>query len=131
MAYGIGLVFDQQTEAYIREVGCKLASQGFATPLARPGCPPHVSLILSEMLHVEDLARHNEGFGHSTLGVEVRFSTGAVFTEAETVLFYSLTPTDRMLRLHADVNQSEAHLRRACRDGLALGRKIGRLATRM
>ena len=68
MAYGIGLVFDQQTEAHIWEVWCKLASQGFATPLARPGCLPHVSFTLSEMLQVEDLARDIEGFGHSPLG---------------------------------------------------------------
>ena len=48
MAYGIGLVFDDDTEAHIREVWCSLARQGFATPLARPGCLPHVSLTLSE-----------------------------------------------------------------------------------
>ena len=77
MAYGIGLVFDQQTEAHIREVWCRLASQGFATPLARPGCLPHVSLALSETLHVEDLARDIEGLGHSPLGLEVRFSPWA------------------------------------------------------
>ena len=46
MAYGIGLIFDQHTEAHIREGWDKLASQGFAMPLGRPGCLPHVSLIL-------------------------------------------------------------------------------------
>jgi 2'-5' RNA ligase superfamily len=105
MACGIGLVFDQQTEAHIREVWCKLASQGFATPLARLGCLPHVSRTLSEMLQVEDLARDIEVFGHSPLGLEVRFSTVGVFTKPEIVLFYGLTPTDRLLRLHADVER--------------------------
>ena len=103
MAYGIGLVFDPQTEAHIREVWCRLARQGFATPLARPGCLPHVSLILSETLHVDDLARDLEGLGHSPRRLEVRVSHLGVFTEPEIVLFYGMTPTARLLRLHADV----------------------------
>jgi 2'-5' RNA ligase superfamily len=103
MAYGIGLVFDPQTEAHIREVWCRLARQGFATPLARPGCLPHVSLILSETLHVDDLARDLEGLRHSPRRLEVRVSHVGVLTEPELVLFYGLTPTDQLLRVHADV----------------------------
>jgi 2'-5' RNA ligase len=103
MAYGIGLVFDPHTEAHIKEVWGQLASQGFATPLARPGCLPHVSLILSETLHVDDLARDLEGLGHSPRRLEVRVSHVGVFTEPELVLFYGLTPTDQLLRVHADV----------------------------
>jgi hypothetical protein len=105
MAYGIGLVFDHQTEAHIREVWCRLASQGFATPLARSGCLPYVSLILSETLHVDDLARDLEGLGHPPRRLEVRVSHVGVFTEPEIVLFYGMTPTDRLLRLHADVER--------------------------
>jgi 2'-5' RNA ligase len=103
MAYGIGLVFDPHTEAHIKEVWGQLASQGFATPLARPGCLPHVSLILSETLHVDDLARDLEGLGHSPRRLEVRLSHVGMFTEPELVLFYGLTPTDQLLRVHADV----------------------------
>jgi hypothetical protein len=103
MAYGIGLVFDPRAEAHIREVWGRLASQGFTTPLARPGCLPHVSLILSETLQVDDLARDLEGLGHSPRRLEVLVSHVGVFTEPETVLFYGLTPTDRLLRVHADV----------------------------
>ncbi len=105
MAYGIGLVFDHQTEVHIREVWCKLASQGFATPLARPGCLPHVSLILSETLRVDDLARDIEGLEYSPHRLEVRCSHVGVFTEPEIVLFYGMTPTDSLLRLHADVER--------------------------
>jgi 2'-5' RNA ligase len=105
MAYGIGLVFDPHTEAHIKEVWGQLASQGFATPLARPGCLPHVSLILSETLHVDDLARDLEGLGHSPRRLEVRLSHVGMFTEPELVLFYGLTPTDQLLRVHADVAQ--------------------------
>jgi 2'-5' RNA ligase len=103
MAYGIDLVFDPHTEAHIKEVWGQLASQGFATPLARPGCLPHVSLILSETLHVDDLARDLEGLRHSPRRLEVRVSHVGVFTEPELVLFYGLTPTDQLLRVHADV----------------------------
>jgi 2'-5' RNA ligase len=105
VAYGIGLVFDPQTEAHIRAVWCKLASQGFTTPLSRPGCLPHVSLILSETLHVDGLARDIEGLGHSPHRLEVRVSHVGVFTEPEIVLFYGMTPTARLLRLHADVER--------------------------
>jgi hypothetical protein len=93
MAYGIGLIFDPQTEARIREVWGRLASQGFATPLARPGCLPHVSLVLSETLRVEGLARDLEELGHCSPQLEVRVSTVGVFTDPELVLFYGLTPT--------------------------------------
>jgi hypothetical protein len=103
MAYGIGLVFDPQTEAHIREVWGRLASQGFATPLTRPGCLPHVSLVLSEALRLKDLVRGLEGLGDSPRRLEVRFSHVGVFTEPELVLFYGLTPTDMLLRVHADV----------------------------
>jgi 2'-5' RNA ligase len=103
MAYGIGLVFDPHTEAHIRAVWCRLASQGFTTPLARPGCLPHVSLILSETLRVDELARDLEGLGDFPRRLEVRVSHVGVFTEPEIVLFYGLTPTDRLLRVHADV----------------------------
>ena len=106
MAYGVGLVFDPQTEAYIRAIWGRLASQGFTTPLARPGCLPHVSLILSERLRVDDLAHDLEGLGHSARRLEVRFSTVGVFTEPELVLFYGLTPTHRLLRVHADVERT-------------------------
>jgi 2'-5' RNA ligase len=105
MAYGIGLIFDPQTEAHIREVWCELARQGFATPLTQPGCLPHVSLILSETLRVDDLARDLEGLGNFPRRLKVRFSHVGVFTEPEIVLFYGLTPTDRLLRLHADVER--------------------------
>jgi 2'-5' RNA ligase len=105
MAYGIGLVFDPHTEAHIRAVWCQLASQGFTTPLARPGCLPHVSLILSETLRVDDLARDLEGLGDFPRRLEARVSHVGVFTEPEIVLFYGLTPTDRLLRLHADVER--------------------------
>ncbi len=105
MAYGIGLVFDHETETHIREVWCGLARQGFVTPLARTGCLPHVSLTLSETLGVDDLARDLEGFEHSLYRLEVRFSHVGVFTEPEIVLFYGLTPTDGLLRLHADVER--------------------------
>jgi 2'-5' RNA ligase len=105
MAYGIGLVFDHETEEYIRGVWCSLARQGFATPLVRPGCLPHVSLTLSETLSVDDLAREIEGFEHSRYGLEVRFSHVGVFTEPEIVLFYGVTPTDGLLRLHADIQR--------------------------
>jgi 2'-5' RNA ligase len=105
VAYGIGLVFDPQTEAHIRAVWCKLASQGFTTPLGRPGCLPHVSLVLSETLQVDDLARDIEGLGYSHHRLEVRVSHVGVFTEPEIVLFYGITPTARLLRLHADVER--------------------------
>jgi 2'-5' RNA ligase superfamily len=103
MAYGVGLVFDAHTEAHIRAVWGQLASQGLTTPLARPGCLPHVSLVLSETLHVDDLARDLEGLRHSPRRLEVRVSHVGVLTEPELVLFYGLTPTDQLLRVHADV----------------------------
>jgi 2'-5' RNA ligase len=103
MAYGVGLVFDAHTEAHIRAVWGRLASQGLTTPLARPGCLPHVSLILSETLWVEDLARDLEGLGDFPRRLDVRFSHVGVFTEPELVLFYGVTPTARLLRAHADV----------------------------
>jgi 2'-5' RNA ligase len=106
MAYGIGLVFDHQAEAQIREVWHELARLGFATPLGRPGCLPHVSLILSETLQVEELARDVEALGLSLCSLEVRFSYVGLFTEPETVLFYGLTPTDGLLRLHADMERT-------------------------
>jgi hypothetical protein len=34
MAYGVGLVFDSHTEARIKEVWGRLASQGLTPPLA-------------------------------------------------------------------------------------------------
>jgi 2'-5' RNA ligase len=105
MAYGIGLVFDHDTETRIRKVWCNLARQGFTTPLARPGCLPHVSLTLSEGLSVDDLARELEGFEPSLSRLEVRFSHVGVFIEPEIVLFYGLTPTNGLLRLHADVER--------------------------
>jgi 2'-5' RNA ligase len=106
MAYGIGLVFDHQAEAQIREVWHELARLGFATPLGRPGCLPHVSLMLSEALQVEELARDVEALGLSLCSLEVRFSYVGLFTEPETVLFYGLTPTDGLLRLHADMERT-------------------------
>ena len=85
MAYGIGLVFDHETETHIREVWCGLARQGFVTPLARTGCLPHVSLTLSDTLGVDDLARDLEGFEHSCYRLEIRLSHVGVFTEPEIV----------------------------------------------
>jgi 2'-5' RNA ligase len=105
MAYGIGLIFDPQTEACIREVWGRLANQGMATPLARPGCLPHVSLVLSETLCVEGLAGDLEELGPACTPLEVQISTVGVFTEPELVLFYGLTPTDRLLRVHAEVER--------------------------
>jgi 2'-5' RNA ligase len=105
MAYGIGLIFDPQTEARIREVWGRLASQGMATPLARLGCLPHVSLVLSETLCVEGLACDLEALGHACSPLEVQVSTVGVFTEPELVLFYGLTPTERLLRVHAAVER--------------------------
>ena len=103
MAYGIGLVFDPHTEAHIREMWRHLASRGFTTPLARAGCLPHVSLVLSEALRVEGLTRDLEARGDFFRQLEVQGSHVGVFTEPELMLFYGLTPTDRLLRVHANV----------------------------
>jgi hypothetical protein len=105
MAYGIGLIFHPPTEARIREVWGRLARQGLTTPLARPGCLPHVSLVLSETLCVEGLACDLEALGHDCTHLEVQVSTVGVFTEPELVLFYGLTPTDWLLRVHAAVER--------------------------
>jgi len=105
MAYGIGLIFDPQTEARIREVWGRLARHGLATPLARPGCLPHVSLALSERLCVEGLAGDLEALRHDGTPLEVQISTVGIFTEPELVLFYGLTPTDRLLHVHAEVER--------------------------
>jgi 2'-5' RNA ligase len=103
MAYGIGLIFDPQTEAHIRAVWDRLTRHGLTTPLARPGCLPHVSLLLSETLRVDDLARDLEGLRHLPRRLVVRFSHVGVFTEPELVLYYGLTPTACLLHLHATV----------------------------
>lgn len=105
MTYGIGLVFDPETEAHIRAVWNRLAGQGCTTPLVRPGCLPHVSLVLSETLCVDGLARDLEAFGSYSLPLEVHISIVGMFTEPELVLFYGLTPTDRLLGLHATVER--------------------------
>jgi 2'-5' RNA ligase len=55
------------------------------------------------MLRVDDLAHDLEELGDFPRRLEVRVSHIGVFTEPETVLFYGLTPTDRLLRVHADV----------------------------
>ena len=49
--------------------------------------------------------RDLEGLGPSFRQLELRFSHVGVFTEPETVLFYGLAPTDRLLRMHADVER--------------------------
>jgi 2'-5' RNA ligase len=55
------------------------------------------------MLRVDDLARDLEELGNIPRRLEVRVSHVGVFTEPELMLFYGLTPTDRLLRVHADV----------------------------
>jgi 2'-5' RNA ligase len=103
MAYGIGFLFDPQTEARIREVWGRLARQGLATPLARRGCLPHVSLVLSETLCVEGLAGDLTAWGQACTPMEVQVSTVGVFPAPDLVLVYGLTPTARLLRVHAAV----------------------------
>jgi len=114
MAYGLGLVFDPHTEARIREVWDRLTQDGFRTPLVRPGCLPHVSLLLAETLQVDAVVRDLERCGACPHGLEVHLSHIGVFPTPDRVLFYGLTPTDRLLRLHADL------IRRSCRWRAAL-----------
>ncbi|HXH09956.1 MAG TPA: 2'-5' RNA ligase family protein [Alphaproteobacteria bacterium] len=68
-----------------------------------PATKQHVSLLLSETLQVDPLARDLERLGDLLQRLAVRFSHVGVFTEPELGLFYGLTPTARLLRLHADV----------------------------
>jgi 2'-5' RNA ligase len=62
-----------------------------------------VSLILSEALRVDDLARDLERLEYAPRRLQVRFSYVGVFSEPELVLFYGLTPTDKLLRAHANL----------------------------
>jgi len=105
MPYGLGLIFDPPTEARIREVWGHLARQGFATPLVRPGCLPHVSLVLSATLWVEGLVADLEAWGQDGTPLEVQIATVGVFTTPELMLFYGVTPTARLLRVHAEVER--------------------------
>ena len=105
MTYGVGLVFDSETESHIRGVWANLAQLGCATPLTRPGCLPHMSLILSETLCVDELAHDLDGIGHGARPPAVQISAVGTFTEPELVLFYGFTPTIRLLRLHAAVER--------------------------
>ena len=87
MAYSIGLVFDPYTEAHIKAVWGRLAGHGLTTPLVRSGCLPHVSLLLSDTLQVDALARDLERLGDLHQRLDVRFSHVGVFSEPELVLF--------------------------------------------
>jgi 2'-5' RNA ligase len=121
MAYGLGLVFDPHTEARIREVWDRLTRHGFRTPLVRPGCLPHVSLLLAETLQVDDVARDLERCGACFRGLDVRLSHVGVFPAPDRVLFYGLTPTDRLLRLHADLRGRSCRWRAALTAGTHAG----------
>jgi hypothetical protein len=59
--------------------------------------------MLSETLRVDDLAGDLEAREDIPRRLQVLFSHVGVFTEPELTLFYGLTPTDRLLRVHADV----------------------------
>ena len=121
MAYGLGLVFDPHTEAHIREVWDRLRQYGFRTPLVRPGCLPHVSLLLAETLQVDAVVRDLERCGACFRGLEVRLSHIGVLPTPDLVLFYGLTPTDCLLRLHADLLQRSCRWRAALTAGTHAG----------
>jgi 2'-5' RNA ligase len=51
------------------------------------------------------LAGDLEVWGHACTPLEVQIATVGVFTAPELVLFYGLTPTARLLRVHAEVER--------------------------
>lgn len=103
MAYGIGLAFDPQTEVTIQAVWHRLAELGFVTPLTLPRCPPHVTLISSETVSLNEVTGELEKLVCSYEQVAVEFSSVGIFTQPAAVLFYGITPTACLLRLHAEV----------------------------
>jgi hypothetical protein len=106
MAYGVGLIFDQQTDATIREVWQTLHDRGIVTPLVVPGSLPHISLILSEALRVDEALERIAETARTLPRLEIRFSTVGVFTHPDLVLFYGITPTAELIRFHAALKQA-------------------------
>jgi hypothetical protein len=105
MAYGVGFIFDQQTDARIRDVWHRLHDRGFVTPLALHGSLPHISLVLSEELCVDEAIGEIEEAVRTQPRLEIRFSTVGVFTRPEPVLFYGITPTEVLMRWHANLER--------------------------
>ena len=106
MAYGVGLIFDRQTDASIRGVWQKLHDRGMVTPLCLPGSLPHISLILSETLRVDEALERIEETARALPRLEIRFSTLGVFTHPDLVLFYGITPTAELIGFHAALKQA-------------------------
>jgi 2'-5' RNA ligase len=106
MALALELTLDEGADAAVREVWDGLEQAGVRTlaSLLDRRIAPHVSLVVSvdvEALHAlgPDLAEIVRMAGPQMLPLD---SIG-MFPGADPVVYLAVTPTERLLRLHADV----------------------------
>ena len=100
MAYGVGLRFDETTEKTVTDIWQRLSDLGLMTALSRKGYVPHISMVLSETLKVDAFIEEINKTLEDTPKIQVQFSSVSFFTNPKLVLYYGVTSTETLLRLH-------------------------------
>jgi len=123
MPFAVALFLDETSSAAITNVWHKLADRGVSSSQLESGFRPHVTLGIAEQFNLEDGRAFLDEFAAaqepltivlSHLGTfPAKGSTGAVF--------YGVTTTQRLLRLHNDFHQRLADVAAEIREYYAPG----------
>ena len=100
MGYAVGLRFDEKTEKMVTDVWRGLSDLGLTTALFLDGYFPHVSMAISETLEIASFVEEISQGLQTTPKIEACFSSIGLFTNSAVVLYYGVTPTETLLRLH-------------------------------
>lgn len=101
MAYGIGLKFDNHTENMVTDIWRRLSDLGYLTALLLDGYVPHITMAQSEGLRVDLFIDAIRNELKTPPKIQMQFSSVSLFVNPEVIMYYGVTPTAALLRLHS------------------------------
>ncbi len=107
MPFAIALFLDETSSAAVTNVWHRLSDRGVSTSETEAGYRPHVTLAIAEDLHIDGVQGYLDELVADLEPLSLALSYLGTFPSKDGAgaVFYGVTATQRLLRLHNDFHQ--------------------------
>jgi len=109
MPFAVSLFLDKEASAIVTDVWQRLADMEVSESMIKANFRPHITLGICEDLRVEPFRRFLAGFAGTHMVFPIILSSLGVFPlDTKGAVFFGVTPSPQLLRVHDDFTRSFA-----------------------